>query len=328
MAEYSSSAQSAVQNAVSKVYASAAWPGSVLSLAIALVVMLALTTLTSGLLRMVVAVNTPLLSLRQFLTPLSASGEWEQGIVALALGMMTGTVATWLTIRGLLTGFGNVAGPRLQRAFATTRVARARAAFNLTLALAGVVTVVAMSHRASSEPAATYWPKPSTVQPPVLMKATAPTAVEPRETHRNKRSPKSAKGNGGVVMQSSKEASQPDSPAQLRPYRPQFAFLIGEWECLTPGNHYHIHVDWDSAKKQFGGYLTKQGHSSENVGFRLGELVWTAEPSGEHQFVERQEWRNGANGTPSHYEWLSRNFDVERSSLDHLAGSQEFMRVR
>jgi hypothetical protein len=28
------------------------------------------------------------------------------------------------------------------------------------------------------------------------------------------------------------------------------------------------------------------------------------------------------------YEWRNGNFDVERSSLDHLVTSQEFMRVR
>jgi hypothetical protein len=326
--EYSSSARSAVQNAVSKVYATAAWPGSVLSLAIPLVVMLALTTLTSGLLRIDVTANAPLLSLRQFLTPLSASGEWEQGIVALALGLMAGTIATWLTVRGLVTGFGKVAGPRLRRAFATTWVARKRAAVNLTLALAGVVIVVAMSHRMSPEPAATSWPKSPAVQPRVLTKVTTPSVVKPKETHRNKTSPKPANGYGGVVIQPSKETSHPDSVAQLRPYLPQFAFLIGEWECLTPGNRYRMRVDWDSPNKQFRGYLSKQGQTSENVGFRLGELVWIAQPSGEHTFIERQEWRRGANGIPSGYEWHNGNFAVERSSLDHLVSSQEFMRVR
>lgn len=326
--EYSSSARNAVQKAVLKVYGTAAWPGSVLSIAIALVVMLALTTLTSELLRMDVTANASLLSLRQFLTPLSASGEWEQGIVALALGMITGTIATWLSVRGLVTGFGNAAGPRLRRAFATTWVARKRSAVNLTLALAGVVIVVAMSHRMSPEPAATSWPKSPAVQPRVPTKATTPSVVEPKETHRNKTSPKSANGYGGVVIQPSKETSHPDSVAQLRPYLPQFAFLIGEWESLTPGNHYHMRVDWDSPNKQFRGYLTKQGQTSENVGFQLGELVWIAEPSSEHIFIEQQKWRKGANGTPSGYEWRNRNFDVERSSLDHLVSSQEFMRVR
>jgi len=120
----------------------------------------------------------------------------------------------------------------------------------------------------------------------------------------------------------------PKPPAPLGSYPAKFAFLIGEWECLTPGNHYRMRVDWDSSNKQFRGYLSKQGQTSENVGFRLGELVWTAEPSGEHIFNERQELRRGANGIPSGYEWRNGNFDVERSSLDHLVSSQEFMRVR
>jgi len=118
------------------------------------------------------------------------------------------------------------------------------------------------------------------------------------------------------------------APAPLGSYPAKFAFLIGEWESLTPGNHYRMRVDWDSPNKQFRGYLTKQGQTSENVGFRLGELVWIAEPSGEHIFNERQEWRWGANGVPSRYEWRNGNFDVERSTLDHLVSSQQFMRVR
>ena len=118
-----------------------------------------------------------------------------------------------------------------------------------------------------------------------------------------------------------------ESPAPLASYPAKFAFLIGEWECLTPGNHYRMRVDWDSPNKQFRGHLSKQGQASENVGFRLGELVWIAEPSGEHTFIERQELRRGANGIPSG-EWRNGNFDVERSSLDHLVSSQEFMRVR
>jgi hypothetical protein len=151
--------------------------------------------------------------------------------------------------------------------------------------------------------------------------AAASTVAKPKEIHRNKTLPKSANGYGGAVIQPSEETSRPH-------YLPQFAFLIGEWECLTPGNHYRMRVDWDSPNKQFRGYLSKQGQTSENVGFRLGELVWIAQPSGEHTFIERQEWRNGANGTSSSYQWRNGNFSVERSSQDHLVSSQEFMRVR
>ena len=183
-------------------------------------------------------------------------------------------------------------------------------------------------------------PKPPTVQPPVPPKATTPTVVEPKEPYQNKTPPKSANGYGSVVIQPSKETSHPDSPAPsketlhpdspapLRPFPATFAFLIGEWECLTPGNHYRMRVDWDGASRQFRGYLTKQGQASENMGFRLAELVWIAEPNTEHLFIERQEWRRGANGIPSDYEWRNGNFDIERSSPDHLIVSQEFMRVR
>ena len=138
---------------------------------------------------------------------------------------------------------------------------------------------------------------------------------------------KSANSYSGVAIQPSKEPSHPDSAAQLRPYPSQFAFLIGEWESQTPGNHYRMRVAWDTPNKQFRGYLTKQGQMSENVGFQLGELVWTAVPSGERMFTEQQKWRYGANRIPSDYQWRNGTFDVERSSPDHLVSLQEFMRV-
>jgi hypothetical protein len=119
-----------------------------------------------------------------------------------------------------------------------------------------------------------------------------------------------------------------EPPVPLGSYPAKFAFLIGEWECLAPKNHFRMRVDWDSPNKEFKGYLTKQGEVSENVGYQLGELVWIAEPSGEHIFIERQKWRSGANGKPSGYEWRNGNFDVGRSSLDSLVTSNEFTRVR
>jgi uncharacterized RDD family membrane protein YckC len=138
---------------------------------------------------------------------------------------------------------------------------------------------------------------------------------------------KSANDYSGVAIQPSKEPSHSDSAARLRPYALQFAFLIGEWESQTPGNHYRMRVAWDSPSKQFRGYLTKQGQVSENVGFQLGELVWTAVPRGERMFTEQQKWRYGANRLPTDYQWRNGNFDVERSSPDHLVSFQEFMRV-
>lgn len=109
---------------------------------------------------------------------------------------------------------------------------------------------------------------------------------------------------------------------QLQPYLPQFAFLIGEWEALLPGNQFRMCVEWDSPNKQFRGYLTQLGLASMSVGFKLGELVWMVEPSGEHIFIERVKWRSALG-----YEWRNGNVELGRSSPDHLVSSLEFMRV-
>jgi hypothetical protein len=115
-------------------------------------------------------------------------------------------------------------------------------------------------------------------------------------------------------------------------YPAKFGFLIGEWECLTPGNHYRMRVGWDSPSGQFRGYLTKQGLAMEDVGFKIGEHMWIAEPINERTLVERIKFRRGANGVSSDYQWLTGNVNLEQSARDRLLGTNsllpEFMRVR
>lgn len=115
-------------------------------------------------------------------------------------------------------------------------------------------------------------------------------------------------------------------------YPAQFGFLIGEWECLLPGNHFRMRVSWDSPSGQFRGYLTRQGQASEDVGFKIGEHMWIAEPINERTLVERIKFRRGVNGVSSDYVWLTGNVNLEQSARDRLLGTTdflpEFMRVR
>ena len=111
-------------------------------------------------------------------------------------------------------------------------------------------------------------------------------------------------------------------------YPAKFGFLIGEWECLTPGNHYRMRVSWDSPSRQFRGYLTKQVPAMEDVGFKIGEHMWIAEPINERTLVERIKFRRGVNGVSSDYQWMDGNVNLEQSARDRLLGRVEFMRVR
>src|SRR5579863_1449565 len=101
-------------------------------------------------------------------------------------------------------------------------------------------------------------------------------------------------------------------------YPAKFGFLIGEWECLTPGNHYRMRVSWDSPSRQFRGYLTKLGPAMEGVGFQIGEHMWIAEPTNERTLVERIKFRRGVNGVSSDYQWLTGNVNLDRSGRDSL----------
>jgi len=119
----------------------------------------------------------------------------------------------------------------------------------------------------------------------------------------------------------------PAEPEAQNSYPPEFGFLIGEWESQSPGNLWHMRISWDSANKQFRGILTVQGEGSEAVGFQIGELVWTAEPTSQRALAERQKWRYG----PLNYEWRMGRIDLGQSSGDRWVSSANactFLRVR
>jgi len=121
------------------------------------------------------------------------------------------------------------------------------------------------------------------------------------------------------------EATETSSvTTQEKTYPESLEFLIGEWECLTPGNNYQMRVSWDGKSGQFLGYLTKQGQASQGVGFRIGERVWIAEPIDDQTFVERQKLRNGFGASW----WNNQKVDVRESSNEHLSAYAEFKRVQ
>jgi hypothetical protein len=168
--------------------------------------------------------------------------------------------------------------------------------------------------------------------------STPPALGGNQELDQKRATPASTSSTKGATLPPVQTASIPadiqaeDSlPGSLPPnrgsYTPRFAFLIGEWESLTPGNHWRMRVRWDGQSGQFQGYLIKQGIASENVGFEIGEPVWIAEPVNEHTLVERQKLRRGSR-VSSDYEWTNGNVDLERSARDRLVGNVEFMRVR
>jgi len=126
----------------------------------------------------------------------------------------------------------------------------------------------------------------------------------------------------GAQPTASEESEPSTAPKPPKVYPKTFQFFIGEWESVTPGNNWRMRVSWDSQSGQFLGYLTKQGKGSQDVGFRMGERVWTAEPIDDQTFVERQKYRGGL-GTW----WNVQKVDLRESSPDHLSGNVEFKRV-
>ena len=102
-----------------------------------------------------------------------------------------------------------------------------------------------------------------------------------------------------------------------------FDFVLGDWEATTNGNHWQMHVAWNAASNKFEGHLTKQGDASAAVGFQMGELVWTAEPTGDNTLVEHQAYRSALGA----YYWGNGNVDLKRSSADSLISEIQFRRV-
>ena len=110
----------------------------------------------------------------------------------------------------------------------------------------------------------------------------------------------------------------------------KFEFLVGEWEARIPTNRYRMRTEWNREKNQFRGFLTKQGDGSADVGFRMGEHIWTAQPIWEPDLlIEVQKWRSGSGGTSIGVEWRIGEVDIKQSSGNVLVTTTaEFSKVR
>jgi hypothetical protein len=141
-----------------------------------------------------------------------------------------------------------------------------------------------------------------------------------------------------VVGLLSSACSQPASaPAPAAPTAPAGAatapvalqFLEGEWEYLEPTNLWRMKVAWNAAAGRYEGTLTRNGVLSAEVGFTVGELVWTATPQPDGSVGEGQKFRAGAGGVSTGEEWHGAKIDLAQSGGDKLVSEQQaFARVK
>ncbi|MCL1472046.1 hypothetical protein [Argonema antarcticum] len=104
--------------------------------------------------------------------------------------------------------------------------------------------------------------------------------------------------------------------------------FVGTWEAQISNNRYQMRVTWNSAANRYEGVLTQQGQGSQEVGFSIGELGWTATLASDlSQMNEKQKWRWGSNGVSTRSEWRDGIVDLDRSTVDNLIGSTPFRRV-
>lgn len=102
----------------------------------------------------------------------------------------------------------------------------------------------------------------------------------------------------------------------------RLAFLLGEWEATIPSNRYRMRVKWDEGSREFHGILTRNGLDSADVGFEVGEHIWTAKVLGKPAIVVAvQKYRGGRGGISTSVDWLLGSLDLERSSENSLVHS-------
>ena len=105
--------------------------------------------------------------------------------------------------------------------------------------------------------------------------------------------------------------------------------ILGEWESTLPDNQYRMMVTWNFTDKRFDGILTQNGSASADVGFTIGELVWTAIPTNDPQFLlEMQEYRSGSGGVSTGFFWQEGTIDLTYCTDLTLTSTQiPFQRV-
>ena len=95
-------------------------------------------------------------------------------------------------------------------------------------------------------------------------------------------------------------------------------FLEGTWQAEIPGNEFQMLVRWNPGTMQYEGLLARHGQGSANVGFTVGETVWTAKPGPEaDRLWERQMMRHSATDA----RWLDGELKLSASSEDRLVTS-------
>lgn len=107
--------------------------------------------------------------------------------------------------------------------------------------------------------------------------------------------------------------------------------LVGEWESQDSGNKYVMQVSFNEKEKKYEGILSKQGPLSQEVGFQLGELCWTAAPGDNSKIMKvQQKWRWGGGGVSTGFEWRPDAIELEKCSPDKLVMSsgRSFIRVK
>jgi hypothetical protein len=92
-----------------------------------------------------------------------------------------------------------------------------------------------------------------------------------------------------------------------------------------------MQVNWNSKLNRYEGILVKQGQLSQEIGFSIGELCWTATLVNEHRMDVHQKWRWGSNGVSTRVEWRSGVVDLDQSTVDaftmSLTSTSEFSQV-
>jgi hypothetical protein len=105
--------------------------------------------------------------------------------------------------------------------------------------------------------------------------------------------------------------------------------LVGTWEAQTNRNAYQIRVSWNPAAGRYEGRLVVQGYASRDVGFPLGELCWTATPTGNPATLGvLEEQRSGRGGRTTAMSWQHGVLYLDRSTpAQLLTSSAVFRRV-
>jgi len=107
--------------------------------------------------------------------------------------------------------------------------------------------------------------------------------------------------------------------------------LEGIWESQDAGNQYQMRVSYVESDNKYVGELSKQGKKSKDVGFSIGDRVWTARPGDNWTFVTAtQDWRRGKRGITESKELKVTELNLSRSNDDKLIleDGRVFVRVK